>query len=139
MEKAILDTDTVSEILKGKNPRVIDRAEEYLTIHGQFSFSDFTRFEITRGLKAKGAITQLARFDGFCENCAVLPVRPEILDLASDLWAQARINGLPAGDADLIIAATALFNRMILVTGNSSHFRWIPGLTTLDWRSGPTS
>ena len=50
-------------------------------------------------------------------------------DRAGDLWAFARQHGHPHGDADLIIAATALESQRVLVTGNSDHFAWIPGLT----------
>jgi len=42
----LLDTDTLSEVMKGKNPSVEQRAREYLRAHGQFRFSVITRYEI---------------------------------------------------------------------------------------------
>ena len=49
MTLALLDTDTLSELLKQRNPQVIAKATEYLRIHGPFALSAFTRFEIARG------------------------------------------------------------------------------------------
>lgn len=65
----------------------------------------------------------------------VLPVTESIFDVAAPLWALARQNGYACGDADVLIAATALDASLPLVTGNLRHFAWIPGLTLLDWRS----
>ena len=41
--------------------------------------------------------------------------------------------GKPIGDMDIFIAATALENDLILVTGNSKHFSRIPGLKIENW------
>jgi len=57
-----------------------------------------------------------------------------VVDRAADLWVVAHHGGLPATDADLLIAATALEHGRALVTGNTTHFSWIPGLTVEDWR-----
>ncbi len=135
MTIALLDTDTLSELLKQRNLQVNSRAAEYLRRHRQFTFSVFTRFEIARGFKEKGATTQLTRFREFCLHSLILPVTDAIFDRAEDLWAMARKSGLPHGDADLIIAATAMESGRILVTGNTTHYSWIPGLTLYDWRN----
>jgi len=45
------------------------------------------------------------------------------------------LSELPHGDADLIIAATALETGRVLVTGNTAHYSWIPGLTLDDRRN----
>ena len=58
-----------------------------------------------------------------------------IFDRSEDLWTIARQSVLPHSDADLIIAATALETGRVLVTGNTSHYSWIPGLTLDDWRT----
>jgi tRNA(fMet)-specific endonuclease VapC len=50
------------------------------------------------------------------------------------LWVLARSAGVQANDADLIIAATALEAGLVLATGNTPHFEWIPGLRIEDWR-----
>ena len=62
-------------------------------------------------------------------------VADDVLDRAAELWVKARDAGQPQRDADLIIAATALIQARTLVTGNTSHFEWINGLTISDWRT----
>ncbi len=134
MDPALLDTDMLSEVLKQRNPIVRKHARQYLRSHGQFAFSAVTRFEVIRGYKDAGATTQLARFLTFCGHSLVLPLTDAIFDRAADLWVLARQGGHPCGDADLLIAATALVHDRRLVTGNASHFTWIPGLAVDDWR-----
>ena len=67
-------------------------------------------------------------------NTLIYPITDLIFDRAADLWAVAQLGGHSSGDADLIIAATALKHRRVLVTGNTSHFAWISGLRLEDWR-----
>ena len=135
MEVALLDTDVLSEVLKQRNPQVVARAAAYLRSHGSFAFSAFTRFEISRGFKEKGATNQLTRFREFCQHSLIIPVTESVFDRAEDLWAIARRGGSPCGDADLIIAATALESGRVLVTGNTAHYSWISGLKFEDWRT----
>jgi len=134
MDAALLDTDILSEVLKQRNARVAQKAADYLQDHGQFAFSVFTSFEIARGYKEKGATRLLSRLANFCQHSLVLPVTDAIFHRAEDLWVLARRGGHPHGDADLIIAATALEHGRVLVTGNTPHFAWVPGLRLEDWR-----
>jgi len=87
-----------------------------------------------RGLKDKRASRQFRQFTTFCQHALILGITDVILDRAADLWVAARKAGLSRNDADLIIAATALEHGRILVTGNTAHFSWIPGLVVEDWR-----
>jgi tRNA(fMet)-specific endonuclease VapC len=131
---ALLDTDKVSEILKARDPRVRQRSAAYLQQHGQFAFSAITRYEAVRGLRRKRATRQLQRFLTFCQHSLIFAVSDEVLDRAADLWVTASHAGHPRNDADLIVAASALENGRVLVTRNSAHFAWIPGLVVEDWR-----
>ena len=134
MDLALLDTDMLSECLKGINRLVVQRAGAYMAQYGQFALSSATRYQILRGLKEKQASRQLVRFNAFCRQSLVLPVTETIFDQASDLWAEARRKGYPHEDVDLIIAATAIETGRVLVTGNTLHFSWISGLRIEDWR-----
>ena len=134
MPPTLLDTDILSEVLKQKNANVVQRAAEYLKQHGQFAISAMTRYEVIRGLNDKNASAQLQRFEVFCQHTIVIPISDDVLVRSAELWAAARRSGNPKKDADLIIAATALLHNRVLVTGNTQHFDWIPGLTIEDWR-----
>jgi predicted nucleic acid-binding protein len=135
MDATLLDTDILSEILKQQNAAVNAKATSYLEEHGQFIFSAFTRFEIRRGFLERQANQQLDRFEEFCRHSTVLPVTDAVFDQAGTLWAIARQEGHPCGDADLIIAATAQIFKLTLGTGNLRHFAWAPNLTLNNWRN----
>jgi predicted nucleic acid-binding protein len=134
MVASLLDTDVLNDVLKQRNANVVRHAAGYLAVHGKFSISAITRYELLRGLKERQATAQLARFEVFCQRTLILSVADNILDLAADLWAFGRQRGMAPKDADLIIAATALRHGHTLVTGNTLHFQWIPQLTLANWR-----
>lgn len=134
MDAALLDTDTVNEVLKRRNANVVQHAATYLAVHPQFSISAITRYELLRGLKEKQALKQLANFETFCQHSSLVVPTLAIMDRAADLWVDARRGGHPGRDADLLIAATALELQQVLVTGNTRHFSWISGLRIEDWR-----
>ena len=134
MDEAIVDTDMLSEVLKAKDARVLAKAQQYLSQHGRLSFSAMTFYEVVRGMLAHRAKKQLANFVNRADNSDVIPISLPILLRAANLWSAARAGGHPSDDADLIIAGTALEVGRMLVTGNTAHFSWIPGLRIEDWR-----
>ncbi len=134
MPLSLLDTDILSEVFKQRDAVVKQHAASYLLQYQQFTFSVFSRFEIRRGYLSKQATQQLSRFDLFCGQCQVLTLDDAVFDRAALLWADARRGGHPCGDADLLIAATALEHGLTLVTGNARHFSWMTALPTEDWR-----
>src|SRR5713226_4873726 len=117
MDPALLDTDTVSEIIKLRHATVRQKALAYTKQHGPLAFSAMTRYEIVRGYRDQNATKQLARFAVFCSHATVVAVTDAIFDRAADLWVIGKRGGHPHGDADLIIAATALEHSRVLVTG----------------------
>lgn len=131
----LLDTDTLSEIMKGKNPFIEQHAREYLNMHGRFRLSVITRYEILRGLKAKQAVRQMAIFEDKCNRSYLYPVTDEIVDQASDIYAYLHQKGLLISDADILIASTAMVHHLILITGNTDHFTRVPNLLCQSWKS----
>lgn len=130
--KALLDTDTLSAVLRG-TPVVASRAREYLGEHGAFALSIITRYEILRGLKAKDATAQVQAFDRFCDTCLILPLTDEIVVRAAEIYAALKRRGQPTGDADILIGASALTHGFGVVTNNEAHFRRIEGLHVDNW------
>lgn len=131
---ALLDSDTLSEIMKGRDQRVLRQAGEYLREHHGFRFSIITRYEVLRGLRAKDANRQIATFLQQCRASAVYPMTEEVIDRAAEIYAVLHKRGRLIPDADLLIAATALVHGLVLVTGNEDHFERVPGLRFVNWR-----
>jgi tRNA(fMet)-specific endonuclease VapC len=134
MPTALLDTDTLSEVMRGRDPQVQRAAREYLAEHRSFTFSIITRYEILRGLKAKGAIRQVAAFEQRCERSRVLPLTDDIIVRGANVYADLYRDGHLISDADILIAATALAHGLTLVTENHAHFQRIRNLRTASWR-----
>lgn len=128
----LLDTDILSALMRS-TPSVLNRAQDYLAVHGKLSFSLMTRFEILRGLKAKRATKQLAAFGAFCASSQVLPIDAAVVDRAADIYADLHGRGLLIPDADILIAATALEGGFALATNNSADFGRILGLQLDNW------
>lgn len=137
MTKVILDTDVLSNLLRCYRLRqesaVVERAREYLAQHTRFTISIMTRYEVLRGFKAKGALTQERVFERFCSNNTVLPITEQVIVQAAEIWADLQKRGLLIPDADILIAATAFANDSGLVTNNERHFRRVTGLTVENW------
>ncbi len=130
--KLLLDTDILSLYLK-KNPKVVTAAQNYLHDHTVFSFSVITRFEILRGMKTKNASVQLNAFDVFCRKNEIIELNDKIIVRASDIYADLHKTGQIIGDADILIAATALKNNLSIVTNNENHFNRITQLQIINW------
>jgi len=134
MPAALLDTDTLSEVMRARDPQVQRAAREYLADHRSFTFSIITRYEILRGLKAKGATRQADAFEQRCERSRVLPLTDDIIVRAADVYADLYRDGHLISDADILIAATALVHGLTLVTENQAHFQRIRNLRIASWR-----
>jgi len=134
MAPVLLDTDTLSEVMKGRDAHIREKARQYLATCGHFTFSIITRYEILRGLKAKAATRQVAAFEARCQQSSVLPLTDEIIVRAADIYADLRQQGQLISDADILVAATALVHHLSLVTENVSHFNRISGLIIESWR-----
>jgi len=135
MPRVLLDTDTLSEVMKGRDPQVQRHARRYLADYGPFSFSIITRYEILRGLKARRGTRQIAAFEERCRNSNILALTDDVIVQAADIYADLHQEGQLISDADILIAATALVHGLTLVTENVAHFRRITGLDVDSWRA----
>lgn len=131
-QPALLDTDILSAIMR-RDPQVTASARAYLLEHRRFTFSVVTRYEIMRGLLAKGAVRQHQAFEQLCAASIVLPLTDEVALQAAAIYADLHTRGALIGDADILIAATAIANGLAVVTNNEAHFARIKLLTIENW------
>lgn len=130
--ETVLDTDILSALMK-KQAHALEQAQAYLGIHDRFTISCVTLYEIRRGLKAKKADVQVVVFDQFCEKCRIIWLTNEIVNRAADIYADLYQRGELIGDADILIAASALVNGYAIATNNEIHYRRIEGLSIVNW------
>jgi tRNA(fMet)-specific endonuclease VapC len=130
--RVLLDTDTLSAYMR-REPVVVGRIEEYLLVHRELSFSLMTRYEILRGLKARGAISKLRAFAELCSISDILALTDEVIDRAADVYADLYRRGELIGEGDILIASTALVYDLVMVTNNVKHFNRIADLQVDNW------
>jgi tRNA(fMet)-specific endonuclease VapC len=132
LQQSLLDTDILSAIMRN-HPLAITQANAYLSLHHKFSFSIITRYEILRGLKAKGLINQISSFDLLCRVSSIVPLTDEVVIKASNIYSDLYKSGLIISDADILIAASAMVNGFKLIMNNTKHFERIAGLNIENW------
>lgn len=138
MNKALLDTDTLSEIGKGVNRAVVANATAYRRSFGRYTTSSISVMEIVRGFQRIGASQRLQAFVAALNGLEILPFDQAAAELAGRIAGDLERSGQPIGVADPMIAAVALTQGLELITGNIAHFQRIQQLgyplTVVDWR-----
>jgi tRNA(fMet)-specific endonuclease VapC len=138
VNKALLDTDTLSEIGKGKNPAIVSNANTYRKAFGYYSLSVISVLEIVRGYQKARQFQRLNAFLASLASEEVFPFEFADAELAGRITGDLERTGQPIGRADPMIAAVAIGHGLELVTGNTSHYQRIQQLgyplTLTDWR-----
>lgn len=138
MPKVLLDTDILSEYLKGHDKTVARYAADYARQHRAFTFTSVTVHEIVFGLEVKGASTQLQKALAWLnQNEQITPTADDYRE-AAIIKATARKQGAIVELTDSLIAAVAVRLGLPLVTGNTNDFHAIQKtgvkLTIENWR-----
>ena len=123
MDKALLDTDTFSEILKRVDKLVATRATEYRSQLGVYTISTITVVEIVKGLHKVQREERLQEFLKGLSAVEILTLDLSSAELAGRIYADLERTGQPIGRADPMIAAIAILNGLTLITGNAVHYR----------------
>jgi len=129
MSNYLMDTDIVIEYLKN-NKNVVNRLLQ-ANINGEKVFiNGIVYYEIKRGLLP----SQSAKFGSLQNaNMIIWLDKQNIFDEASIIYANLKQNNQLIGDADILIAATAKVNNLVVVTNNLKHFRRINGIQIDNW------
>lgn len=139
MERALLDTDVYSELLRAKNAQVVAPAKQYRREHGRLAISSVTVVEMVRGFQRAGRFDQIPNLLTSKHAEEVLSFDEEMAILAGRIYGELERTGQTIGRADPMIAAAALEHDLVLVTGNTAHFeRIIPlgyPLRLENWRT----
>ena len=128
MNKVLLDTDILSEILKAKNDAVVARAIAYKESFERFTISVITVMEVVKGLHKMGRTDALEKFLNGLQAMEVIPFEQNCSILAGRMFADLERVGQPIGKADPMIAAIAVQHNLTLVTGNTAHYQRVQEL-----------
>lgn len=138
MDRAILDTDILSELMRGRNAQVTAHAATYREQFGRFTISTLSILEVVKGLVKAGREAKISSFLKFAGSHEVLTLDVDAAEIAGRHYAGLESQGTPIGRIDPMIAAIALRHDLGLVTGNTSHYQRVRDLgfelVLADWR-----
>ncbi|WP_413175971.1 PIN domain-containing protein [Anabaena azotica] len=128
MDKVLIDTDIFSEILKSVNQRVATNASAYHDHFGFYTICTITVLEIVKGWHKLKREDKIQQFFVEIIEAEVLTIQLGEAELAGRIYADLERTGQPIGLADAMIAAIAIQQNLILVSGNLSHYQRIQAL-----------
>lgn len=138
-DRVLVDTDILSEILKGRNPQVYDHYRQELERWGMVSFTSIYVMEILQGIHKRNLSRMLHTAETFF--AAQREIEPSSSDyrLAGEINGKLLAHGWVIGIADPLIAACAIRLGYGVATGNTAHFGYIQEagypLQIVNWRN----
>lgn len=79
------------------------------------------------------ASRQLRVFERLCYALSLVTLKLESLDVAAQIYVELSIKGQIIGDADILIAASAIVEGLVVVTRNLRHYTRVPNLRVTSW------
>ncbi len=129
----LIDTDIIIYSLKG-NEAVNDWLRRNQSVPKFLSI--ITYGELMYGArKSQQPEKNVATVHRVADLFPLLDINKGIMDIFGELKAKLEKEGARIEDMDLLIASTALYMNLSLVTNNSRHFEFIPGLLLENWKN----
>jgi tRNA(fMet)-specific endonuclease VapC len=139
MDRALLDTDIFSEVLKSKNQNVVRNASAYRRHFGCYTVSTVTIAEMVKGFQKKGREDRIQSLIAGLAAEEILALDYEAAVIGGRIYGELEKAGQTIGRADPFIAGVALRHGLKLITGNIKHFERIVALgfplQFEDWRN----
>ncbi len=129
----LLDTNVVIAFFNG-NQAVLKMIKAEI---GRIALSTLVVAELDYGAKAsQKAKENIEKLHRFVDIVRVVPFDLECAKIFGTIKSKLRKMGRPTGEVDALIAATAMSNKAVLVTGNRKHFENIESLKVESWLTG---
>lgn len=126
MNKALLDTDILSEIGKGIDQTVLRKSAAYCQVHGCLTLSVISVMEVIQKYQRVGGASRIQAFRAALGSEEILLFDQTAADLAGQIAGDLDRVGQRIGRCDPIIAAVIITHGLELVTGNTAHDRRLP-------------
>jgi predicted nucleic acid-binding protein len=129
--KLLLDTNTLSYILKGREAAV-SQLGAAIRQDSTFLLGSMVHYELVRYLRLKGSRRLMRLYENLVVDWRRCNLSFEDWDAATRLWEERHRLGKPISDMDLLLATLARKENAIVVTSNTSHFEGL-GVSLQDW------
>lgn len=123
----LLDSDVCIEALKKRGAWLMNLLNAIR--HDGVAISVVTYGEVLEGvLYSQHRAVHMQRWREFSRALDLVNITPEIAEIWADIRGGLRRRGMVTPDNDLLIASTALYFDMRIVTFNGRHFNRVDGL-----------
>lgn len=130
--KYLLDTNTCIRYINGRSQSVAHKLNALS--EGDAVVCSVVKAELFFGaLRSQNPVKTMAGQRQFLELFISLPFDDAAAEYYGQIRADLTAKGTPIGGNDLLIAAIAMANKLILVTHNTREFSRVIGLQLEDW------
>jgi tRNA(fMet)-specific endonuclease VapC len=127
----LLDTNILSDIIK--NPRG-SAAQKIRSVGSEVVFTSIiVASELQFGIRKKSSVQLTERVERLLESIEVLNFKSPSDIHYGEIRHYLQKAGTPIGPNDLLIAAHALAENLVVVTDNTKEFNRVPGLQVENW------
>lgn len=130
MAQYILDTDISSYLIKGDHETVTKKFSE---LYDSCAISSITAAELQYGAKKRNNKQLTQKVKAFCDLVEIIPWDEDAAKAYAKLRVELETSGTPIGNMDMLIAASALARKAVLVTNNTEHFSRVKDLKLGNW------
>ena len=128
----LIDTDTIIFALRGDS-NVLAKFEENKNL--PISISLITYAELVFGAKrSQNEQKNMIKVNHIRDIYPIEELNEGVMEVFADIKAKMFDKGIRIEDMDLLIAATAIYNELTLVTNNTKHFEDVPNLKIENWK-----
>ena len=128
----LIDTDTIIFVLRG-DKTVSAKFEE--NKHIPISISMITYAELVFGAKrSQNERKNMMKVNRIREIYPIEELNTGVMEVFADIKSKMYAKAIRIADMDLLIAATAIYNDLTLVTNNTKHFENVPVLKLENWK-----
>ena len=127
----LLDTDMLSQLIRAPQGAVARRL--VAAGEGNVFTSAVVACELRYEARKKGSQGLTERVEQLLASLEVAALEPGVDRVYAEIRCALESEGRPIGASDLLIAAHALEQEAVLVSGNVGEFRRVKGLDVQDW------
>jgi tRNA(fMet)-specific endonuclease VapC len=111
----------------------VERVSNYLETFDKLTINIISYYEILRGLKDLGNQKKLKSFEDFIQENELTLIGKDTVEKAAEIYAYLKKDGNLIEDADILMAAIAIVEDLVLITNNTNHFNRVKGLVLDNW------
>lgn len=130
MSRYLLDTDIASYLIRGDHPEV---TETFTRNFRDVCISSITAAELQHGARKRNSPLLTRKVMAFCALVQCIDWTSEAAMAYARLRVDLEQTGTPIGSMDMLIAASALAEGLVLVTNNTVQFSRIKELQLENW------